>query len=294
MNKDLLRANSFAQSLAKLQSECSDKDIIAKMKEAPYMGVLDVHFPYLENCGFSMLQLNDDGVAGTIFWRTDGLYEPGSLFIWSTFAARVSNIADIGSYTGIYSLLCATVNPKAKIHAFEIVSYIYSRLINNCQINGFRIHCHRLALCDTNKIAELSLRFGPPYMSTGTSILSGDNQSSFHEQVRYARYDDLGLPAPELVKIDVEGAECIVLKGMKGSLKRRPYLLMEVLSNQPPDEILSFLPPDYSFYFIDESTNRITKPLTNNKDIWRRSSQNRNLFFYPNECYHNLIPYCFD
>ena len=37
-----------------------------------------------------------------------------------------------------------------------------------------------------------------------------------------------GIPKPALVKIDVEGAECLVLKGMTNLLAQRPAMIIEV------------------------------------------------------------------
>jgi len=38
------------------------------------------------------------------------------------------------------------------------------------------------------------------------------------------RYDDLGIGAPGFIKIDVEGAEYQVLRGMIGTLRKAPHL----------------------------------------------------------------------
>ena len=47
--------------------------------------------------------------------------------------------------------------------------------------------------------------------------------------------DELALPAARLVKIDVEGAECKVLRGMASVMREhRPTLIIEIHDEQGP------------------------------------------------------------
>ena len=64
-----------------------------------------------------------------------------------------------------------------------------------------------------------------------------------------------GLPRPSLVKIDVEGFEQQVLKGMAGALSAdKPGLMIEVTRN--PEEVLSLL-TKYGYQCFDRSRARI-------------------------------------
>jgi FkbM family methyltransferase len=68
--------------------------------------------------------------------------------------------------------------------------------------------------------------------------------------------DDLGLD-PAVVKIDVEGHELAVLRGLDDTLRRcRPVLLIEVAANY--DAIVAQLAPhDYESYYYDRSIGQL-------------------------------------
>jgi len=60
--------------------------------------------------------------------------------------------------------------------------------------------------------------------------------------VRVRRLDDLGLPPPDLIKIDVEGHEAGVLAGAKGTLVRhQPLVIVE--SWYQPERVGAMLAP---------------------------------------------------
>ena len=65
-----------------------------------------------------------------------------------------------------------------------------------------------------------------------TMVAEKANDTMTRIEIEVRRFDDLGLTArPDLVKIDVEGAEHRVLQGMFASLERwtpRPVILCEV------------------------------------------------------------------
>lgn len=55
---------------------------------------------------------------------------------------------DIGANTGVYSLLSKSLNPKAKIYAFEPVQRTFKRLEQNIAINNFDVTTEQIALSD--------------------------------------------------------------------------------------------------------------------------------------------------
>ena len=125
---------------------------------------------------------------------------------------------DIGANVGYFSMLAAhLVGPSGNVVAFEASSRILRMLQENVERNGFseRIRLVHAAVADRETI--LSLHDGPSQNCGMTSLLrSGEGGS---EQVRAATLGAL-LKAGEkssarLIKIDVEGAEGLVLEGME-------------------------------------------------------------------------------
>lgn len=144
---------------------------------------------------------------------------------------------DIGANVGFVSLLMAKAvssdsgNPGA-VYAFEPSPLSFRMLATNSLINPqWNIQPFQVALSDTSGIVEFS--------SFDYDVVSrlGDHRSRFADaEVTYVRVDTLDniirnfhLPPPVFVKIDVEGAELKVLRGMQCVLgSYQPTLLIEV------------------------------------------------------------------
>lgn len=145
-----------------------------------------------------------DAVTGAL---TDAL-TPGRVF-W-----------DVGAYEGRYSTLAAEAG--ATVHAFEPNPEVYDTL---CERVPERVTCHSVALADA-----------PGH---GRLVNDGDHDSthrldagvSFGE-TRLETVDRLvadGLPAPDVLKVDVEGAEADVLRGARETLtSAMPTVVVEI------------------------------------------------------------------
>lgn len=153
-------------------------------------------------------------------------------------------VYDIGANIGIVTLVAASKAARAgkqiEIHAFEPEPRNYDRLKRNVILNNLgKVTCHKLALASANGTGQL---FIEGEAGTGThSIVSADahGRSSIPIMLRtatdFAR--DHNAP-PSVCKIDVEGAEAEVLKGMLPLLETKQIreLLIEV---HPPSLVSS-------------------------------------------------------
>jgi FkbM family methyltransferase len=138
---------------------------------------------------------------------------------------------DIGANYGYFTLLLA---PHAEaVHAFEPVTATHTRLLATLAENAVpNATVHPLALSDHEGDAEIRL-----FTSSGNNSLfdvdvGADVRGAGTETVRLDTLDrqvyELGLPAPGLIKIDVEGAELHVLRGGSRVLREhRPPIAME-------------------------------------------------------------------
>ena len=131
---------------------------------------------------------------------------------------------DIGAHTGIYALLVATLSPETRVLAFEPEPRIFPALVANLELNGFaNVSALQIALSDRNGEAQLAI-------SPDRTAASLENREPGAPlvMVRTARADDLVDDPVGLVKIDVEGHEMAVLRGMAGILERdHPALVIE-------------------------------------------------------------------
>jgi FkbM family methyltransferase len=154
---------------------------------------------------------------------------------------------DIGAMFGWFALHAARlVGNRGCVVAFEPQALHHMLLRRNVLSNGFEriVQTYELALSDRSGIAQL--RRDPPSGVGGASNL-GNTWIDMHGSkdaaspvgidagiARLACLDDLSLERrPDLVKIDVEGAEFQVLKGAERSLRHyRPMILCELFPTQ--------------------------------------------------------------
>ncbi len=153
---------------------------------------------------------------------------------------------DIGAHAGFVAVLgCRLVGPEGHVHCFEPVPANVATLRWNLAANGFRnATIHTVALSDSD--GEIRMDLGDRGI---TAHIAADGDFV----ARAARGDSLALPAPTVVKIDVEGAESRVLGGMTQMLRsRRPVVVVEVHAGQdaPVRSILAEL--GYDLHELDD------------------------------------------
>ena len=154
--------------------------------------------------------------------------------------APASVVWDVGANLGYFSVLAGRLG--ARVHAFEPVPENAALVRGNVEANGMgdRVEVHEVAVAAAAGRAELLVvedpswshlaDRGPPPRTRGTL------------QVDVVALDDLDLPAPALVKIDVEGSEVAVLRGAARILERdRPVLVVE--THETNAEVCDLLEP---------------------------------------------------
>jgi FkbM family methyltransferase len=178
-----------------------------------------------EGLRFDPGQSNSEYVAGS--------NEPPVQSALGARLGRGCTFYDIGANVGFFSMIGARlVGPGGRVVAFEPVPGNAALVRANANANGFQnVRVVQMAVSDINGEADLALA-----AYSGGSALVGtasppDTIGTIRVEV--SRLDDvidrLRLPVPELVKIDVEGAEFEVLKGMQRTvLAHHPTILLEL------------------------------------------------------------------
>lgn len=145
---------------------------------------------------------------------------------------------DVGANVGFFSLLAGRiVGPSGAVSAFEPVPANVARIRANARRNGLaNIDVLEVALSDAGGTTTLLLAAHPGGAAVASAGAPPDAIGSI--EVTTATVDDLvdagRVRPPTLVKIDVEGAECEVIEGMKRTLRtHRPVVICEIDGEEP-------------------------------------------------------------
>jgi FkbM family methyltransferase len=172
-----------------------------------------------------------------------------------------SSIWDIGANLGAASLYFSDRFPRAEIHCFEPVPENYAMIERN--IEGLaRIRAHRFALGANDETLEIRASDvdrnlgGFSFHDAGTSRAQG-----LKVQVRTPRavIDDGTASAPDLIKIDVEGAEHDILTAFEPRVLARVGWITGELHGNRSFGLLEFL----SQWFDIETKKTLGKRLFN-------------------------------
>jgi FkbM family methyltransferase len=158
------------------------------------------------------------------------VHEPLATSLMQRVLKPGMNVVDIGSNIGYYALLEARlVGATGKVIAIEPVSENSEQLSRNVKANGYHnISIHKVAIGDRNGIAPL-------YVSKKSNwhSLYPVPSSTRETNVRVTTLDSLlaplGLPTVDMVRMDLEGYEVVVFRGMVQTLENySPRVLLEL------------------------------------------------------------------
>jgi FkbM family methyltransferase len=139
-----------------------------------------------------------------------GAYEPETLALLDALVGAQDVFYDIGSNWGHYTLHVASRPGFAgRIHAFEPFPSSFKDLEETVRQAGLQdmVVCHNFAL--SNARAERAMTM-PDGIRSGLAALSS---APGGVPVATFRLDDLSLPPPAVMKVDVEGHEARVFEG---------------------------------------------------------------------------------
>lgn len=149
-------------------------------------------------------------------------------------------VVEVGANVGVFTVFMAAYKRdkglgRPRIVSFEPSREAYARLLDNLALNASECEVYNCAVSDRGGVAEL---FEPQGHLTNGSLDSGFARL-FSSEVRSSRVltisgTELGAIVPfagrTLLKIDVEGAEPLVLRGLRDWITTvQPDLILEVL-----------------------------------------------------------------
>lgn len=163
-----------------------------------------------------------------------GFYEPETVEVFLAHLQPGMVFVDVGAHVGQYSILGSSrVGPNGEVHAFEPDPDTFRRLTRNILLNrSTNVRTNQLALADTegdgllylSSVANVGGNSLQPF--EGKSGAAGSTSVSITTLDRYV--DAQRLSRIDLLKLDVEGAELLALRGGEHALSTcRPLILVE-------------------------------------------------------------------
>lgn len=171
----------------------------------------------------------------TFLWRGD--HEPDVQAVLGKLAQPGWVTYDVGSYVGFFALAMArAAGPAGRVVAFEPDPESAARLRENVARNQMDNYIQVVEAVAWHKSADqIPYRRGAQARSQGGVVADGMNPVlAAGEQilVRSISLDEFiadGNPAPQLMKVDVEGGEALVLAGAEKLIIRgKPLIICEV------------------------------------------------------------------
>lgn len=163
---------------------------------------------------------------------TLGMWEPQYTALFRRLVRPGDTVFDLGANHGVYTLLAAALaGPAGRVHAFEPNPRLADLAEMSARLNGYgaMVTMHRFCASDAN--GSTWLVFEDAFSGGGTQNRAG-TEGETAIACRTAILDEIFADSAlrvDVVKIDVEGSEGRVLRGMRQLLARSPdvRILME-------------------------------------------------------------------
>jgi FkbM family methyltransferase len=174
-----------------------------------------------------------DTVIGRLLFL-DGDFEPDHRRIMGHLGLAGGVCVDVGANIGLHTLALARLaGPQGAVYAFEPEAHNFTLLTENVRRNGLaNVTLIRGAAGST--AGECFIALSPHHHGDHRTVTAAEATDRPVQRVTIVPLDDAlaGVPPGQIrvVKIDVQGWECEVLRGMRRTLNRNPdaVLFMEV------------------------------------------------------------------
>ena len=156
-----------------------------------------------------------------------GVVEPGVQEALRRHVGPGTTVWDVGANVGFFTLLAARLG--GDVQAFEPVPATARRLRANVAANGFgeRVRVHEQAVAARSGRAAFLLVEDASWSHLADRGRHPRTRARL--EVPVVALDDLDLPLPDVIKVDVEGSELAVLEGARRLLAdHAPLLVVEL------------------------------------------------------------------
>jgi len=212
------------------------------------------------NEGFDMLVGTNDQYIGYCI-KEYGEWEPHLMNQLKHYIKPGMTVVDIGANIGFHTLLMAKlVGPSGKVHGFEPCGAIHKVLMYNCIINQFyNTKLYQLGCGDVSETryinnqwneSEIFTNYGCIYLLSDKNQENRESFISNKTPVEVRKLDDFDFKI-DVIKIDAEGMEEQIIKGMKNKIEQyKPIILVEVHNTELETMQKLFEELNYSLDYI--------------------------------------------
>lgn len=173
------------------------------------------HVAFRRADGLQMRIRTNDRVGHRMMREQD--FEPGIRDYIASHHLSGAVVVDVGANIGYFTLQFANlVGPTGRVIAFEPTARAFAELLANVETNDLRnTECRRLALSD--RCGSAVIVMPGEGAEAYASLIDAEARTGMRETVECRSFDtvwkEMGEPRISLVKMDVEGAERLVLNG---------------------------------------------------------------------------------
>lgn len=197
----------------------------------------------------------------------NGIYAPFETLIFKQEVSEGMNVIDIGAHWGYYTTLAAElVGENGKVFAFEPNPHNYSLLVKNIEANEYNnVIATQKAISDKIEATKLFLAPG----NSGDHRIYDTNEGRNFIEVETISLDEFFKDRNEkidLIKIDTQGAEMAVIKGMNSIIKKNPKLKiitefwpisLRKFGCSPEEYLSKLIKYGFQLFYIDEYQKKI-------------------------------------
>jgi FkbM family methyltransferase len=173
-------------------------------------------------------------------WIEKGVREPGVLKFAQDRIGRGSTVFDVGAHVGEWTLLFSElVGPSGRVVAFEPDPVARASLRNNLEMNGIsNVTVQQESLSDkAGKVLLRAERFGSGLSSIVRPHAPGGYSELEVEATTLDEYCGARALYPNWIKIDAEGSEPLIVRGMHRLIEdRHPQAILEFHSDGLTDQ----------------------------------------------------------
>ncbi len=196
---------------------------------------------------------NDDASVVKNFWQ--GNYDKLTLTKWLKITEKEGIYFDIGSHTGLFTIIGLLSNPKNFLISIEPSFTNLGRMRSNLRLNNLFKNNSQFLGAASNYSGEgyFSSHFDNTMMSKGGHITSSG------EKINVIKLDDISIKDNREIrgiKIDTEGEDYKVLLGAENIIKRfKPEIIIEVREKNKLEIFEFLLKYNYKTWLISDKVN---------------------------------------
>lgn len=156
---------------------------------------------------------------------------------------------DIGANLGYFTVMAGKFLTEGKVYSFDVDNKVVKLLKKNIRLNNLKnVQAYNYGVSDKKGLVKILKMKLPDPRTSFQKTLDKDKKYLSVKTISLDGFFKNKKAKPNVIKIDVEGAELLVLKGMKSLLENEKLvLLMEIHGNKlskfntDSREIISFL-----------------------------------------------------